>query len=152
MRNRTLLAFLLLTLGGGLAVALASPPGSWYAALPKPAFTPPNWIFPPVWTILYIIVAIAGARTWRRDRGGAAMRIWFAQLALGFMWSPVFFLLHDVLAAFILILAFLVAILIFIGLVWRRDRMSGLFFVPYAAWVMFAAVLNGTILGLAGGG
>lgn len=152
MRNRILIVFLLVTLGGGMAVALACPPGPWYANLPKPGFTPPNWLFPPAWTALYVMVAIAGARTWQRNRRGASMRTWFVQLALNFVWSPVFFVMHDPLAAFIVIVALLTTILAFVGMSWHRDRLSALLFLPYAAWVAFAAALNGAILRLAGVG
>jgi len=151
MRNRTLLVFLVLTLGCGLAIALACPPGAWYAGLPKPRFNPPDWVFPPAWTVLYVLVAIAGARTWRRRRQGAAMWLWFLQMALNFAWSPTFFAMHDMLAALIVILALLVASVAFIALAWRHDRLSALLFLPYAAWLAFAATLNGAILHLSGG-
>ncbi len=145
-RNRLLLIFVALTLAGGIAIGFASQPGPWYASLPKPPFNPPNWIFAPVWTVLYILVGIAGARTFARDRRAAAMRVWFVQLVLNFCWSPAFFVLHDVPAALVVVLALLVAILFFIGLSWRRDRLSALLFVPYALWVAFASLLNASIL------
>ena len=57
-------------LGGGLVIGFLNAPGEWYAGLAKPAFNPPGWIFGPVWTVLYVLIAIAGWRVWQRDRGG----------------------------------------------------------------------------------
>ncbi|MGB9043465.1 MAG: TspO/MBR family protein, partial [Pseudolabrys sp.] len=84
----TLALFILLVLGGGTLIGLMTLPGEWYAELAKPPFNPPNWIFAPVWTLLYIMVAVAGWRTWQRGPRSAAMALWFVQLALNFVWSP----------------------------------------------------------------
>ena len=117
MSNRiALLAFILLTVGGGLLIGVATAPGDWYAGLQKPPFNPPNWVFGPVWTVLYILIAIAGWRIWRRDPHGAAMKFWIAQLALNFIWSPLFFSAHLPGAAFVVIIALLVVILALIML------------------------------------
>ena len=144
----SLAPFLALTLVGGLTIGALTAPGPWYAALDKPAFNPPGWIFAPVWTALYALIAVAGWRIWRRARGGLAMRLWWAQLALNFLWSPVFFALHQIGAALAVVLALLLTVLAFIAAAWRRDRMAAWLFVPYAAWVAFAALLNGAILAL----
>ncbi len=74
------------------------------------------------------------------------MSVWWLQLGLNFLWSPVFFTFHAIGPAFVVILGLLVSVLAFIGLTRRRDRLSALLFVPYAAWVAFAALLNGSIL------
>ena len=94
MRNLRLALFVLLVVGAGFATGFANPPGGWYAALAKPWFNPPNWIFAPVWSIVYLLVAIAGWRTWERDRNSVAMTLWWAQMALNLLWSPVFFTAH----------------------------------------------------------
>ena len=146
MSNRiALLAFILLTVGGGLLIGVATAPGDWYAGLQKPPFNPPNWVFGPVWTVLYILIAIAGWRIWRRDPHGAAMKFWIAQLALNFIWSPLFFSAHLPGAAFVVIIALLVVILEVIMLTLDRERVSAWLLVPYALWVAFAALLNASI-------
>lgn len=132
----------------GLVLGYANTPGGWYAALNKPAFNPPNYLFPPVWLMLYVLIGIAGARTWSRDPRSAAMVAWAAQMALNFSWSPVFFGLHRIGLALGVIAAMLVAIVAFIALQWRSDRLSALLFVPYGAWVAFALVLNWSIFRL----
>ena len=146
MSNRiALLAFILLTVGGGLLIGVATAPGDWYAGLQKPPFNPPNWLFGPVWTVLYILIAIAGWRIWRRDPHGAAMKFWIAQIALNFIWSPLFFSAHLPGAAFVVIIALLVVILALIMLTLDRERVSAWLLVPYALWVAFAALLNASI-------
>lgn len=142
--RRVLLVFIVLTLAGGIAIGLTSAPGAWYRALIKPSFNPPDWIFAPVWTVLYVLIAIAGARTWVRGRDGS-LWMWFVQIALNFLWSPIFFRAHDIGLALTVILALLAAILLFIMLSWRRDRLAALLFVPYAVWVAFASILNAAI-------
>jgi translocator protein len=149
MSNRLALPmFLVLVVGGGLAIGYLTAPGAWYAQLAKPAFTPPGWIFGPVWAALYVLIAIAGWRVWRRDRGGRPMRLWWTQLVLNFLWSPVFFSAHQIGLALVVILLLLGAILAFIIRSWAQDRVAALLFVPYAAWVGFASVLNASIFAL----
>jgi len=140
--------FLLLVLGGGIFIGASNPPGAWYAALTKPPFNPPNWVFGPAWTVLYILIAIAGWRTWRRDRSGTPMKLWWAQLAFNFLWSPVFFSAHRIDLALVVALGMLASILAFIVASWRQDRIAAWLFAPYAAWVAFASVLNASILAL----
>lgn len=143
-----LILFLALMLVGGTAIGFATMPGEWYAALEKPSFNPPNWIFGPVWTTLYVLIAIAGWRTWRSARDSLAMKLWWMQVVLNFAWSPVFFGAHQIGAALAIILALLVTILAFITTAWRRDRIAAILFAPYAAWVGFASLLNGSIFAL----
>ena len=141
----SLILFLLLVLGGGLALGGLTVPGGWYAGLTKPAFNPPAWLFGPVWTVLYVLIAVAGWRVWKRDRTGCPIRLWWAQLALNFLWTPVFFAAHQIGLALVVILLMLAAILGFIATAWRLDSVAAWLFVPYAAWVAFASVLNGSI-------
>jgi translocator protein len=140
--------FLLLTVGGGLLIGWLNPPGTWYASLVKPSFNPPNWLFGPVWTVLYAMVGIGGWRLWRARIGGWPARLWTAQLALNFLWSPVFFGWHRIGLGLAIIVALLAVILLFIGQTWRRERVAALLFLPYAAWVAFASLLNGAIFQL----
>ena len=88
--------FILLVVGGGLLIGFLTAPGPWYEALAKPSFNPPNWLFGPVWTVLYVFIAIAGWRIWQRERPGTAMKLWWLQLVLNFLWSPVFFALQQI--------------------------------------------------------
>lgn len=147
-KYRSLVVFLLLVLGGGLLIGYATLPGAWYASLVKPPFNPPNWVFGPVWSLLYILIAVAGWRTWRQQPGNGAMRVWAAQLVLNFLWSPTFFGAKIMGLALVVILFLLASILLFITRVWSRDRLSAWLFVPYAAWVAFATLLNASLFWL----
>jgi tryptophan-rich sensory protein len=138
--------FLLAVLGIGLLIGTVTRPDGWYAALAKPSFNPPNWVFGPVWSLLYVMIAVAGARTFERGAGG--FPLWLGQMALNCAWSPVFFGLHRPGVALAIIVALLIAILAFIATRWQADRVSALLFVPYAAWVAFASVLNAAIVAL----
>jgi benzodiazapine receptor len=144
-RYVTLALFLILVLGGGTLMGASNIPGPWYEALQKPWFNPPNWLFGPAWTVLYILIAIAGWRTWVFNRASRAMTLWWVQLALNFLWSPLFFTLHSIGGALLVVSLMLLSILAFIALRWNRDRVAALLFVPYAAWVAFATSLNAAI-------
>jgi len=141
----TLILFVVLTVAAGNLVGYSSIPGPWYQDLQKPPFNPPSWIFGPVWTALYVLIGIAGARAFIRERGNWLPKIWFLQMALNFVWSPIFFTLHRPDLALAVLVAMLLAILTFIAMAWSRDRPSALLFLPYAAWVSFAGLLNGAI-------
>lgn len=144
-RYLSLALFLLLVVGGGLAIGFFTAPGECYAGLAKPPFNPPNWLFGPVWTLLYVLIAIAGWLVWRHQSGSTAMRLWWVQLVLNFLWSPVFFAVQSIGGALLVIVALLATILAFIAAAWGEHRTSALLFLPYAAWVAFATVLNGSI-------
>jgi tryptophan-rich sensory protein len=137
-----LVVFLAVVIGVGAAIGAVTAPGDWYASLQKPPFNPPNWVFGPVWLTLYVLIGIAGWRTLRREPRGPAMRLWVGQMVLNWLWSPVWFVAHWLWPAFVVIAALLVLILSFIGVSWRRDRVAAWLFVPYAAWVGFASLLN----------
>jgi benzodiazapine receptor len=141
-------AFLVLVLGGGLLIGAVNAPGTWYQQLAKPGFTPPGWVFGPAWTVLYILIGIAGWRTWQRNRNALPMKLWWAQLALNFLWSPVFFSAHWIGAALGVIVLMLASIVGFIFATWKSDRAAAGMFVPYAAWVSFATTLNASIFTL----
>jgi translocator protein len=141
----SLLFFLALTVGGGLGIGLFTLPGEWYMGLVKPSFNPPNWIFGPVWTALYIMIGIAGWRIYTKDPSDAAMKIWWAALALNFAWTPAFFGAQQLGIALVIILALLAAIIAFIVRARSIDSAASLMFAPYAAWVGFASVLNGSL-------
>ena len=142
------LCFLVLTVGGGALIGYLTAPGPWFEGLAKPPFNPPAWLFAPVWTVLYVLIGIAGARSFLRSPSGPAMQAWWVQLLLNFAWSPVFFSLQSIGVAFAIILALLAAIIAYIQVARRDDGTAALLFVPYLAWVCFATVLNGAILWL----
>lgn len=141
----SLIFFLLITVGGGLLIGFVTRPDEWYLTLSKPWFTPPNSIFGPVWTLLYVMIGIAGWRTFIVDPLSAPTSVWIIALVLNFAWSPVFFRLHSPTAALFVIVALLAAIIAFIALSWPRSVLSALLFAPYAAWVVFATILNAAI-------
>ena len=123
-------------------------PGEWYAALSKPSWNPPSWIFAPVWTFLYISMAVAAWLAWRRKGLPAAatpIAVFLVQLGLNSLWTWLFFGLHRPDLAFGDISLLWVAILATLILFWRASPAAGWLFVPYLAWVSFAAVLNFTL-------
>ncbi|MEI7822883.1 MAG: TspO/MBR family protein [Verrucomicrobiota bacterium] len=136
-----------------LCFAAASPgavfmPGEWFAALKKPAWNPPSWIFGPVWTALYAMMAAAAWLVWQR--GGwkeqrKPLLIFLAQLALNALWTPLFFGLHRPGVAFAEIVLLWLAIVATLVAFRPVNRTAAWLLVPYLAWVSFAAVLNGTL-------
>lgn len=139
------LAFLILVMGGGILIGALTAPGAWYAELNKPIFNPPNWLFAPVWTTLYLFIAMAGWRQFEQRAGKSLLSLWWVQLFLNFLWSPVFFALQMPWLALVVIAALAGAIVVFICRAWNRDRLSAVLFIPYLAWVSFATLLNGSI-------
>ena len=126
--------------GGSLAM-----PDAWYAALAKPSFNPPNWIFAPVWSVLYFLMAVAAWRVHRVAGFGAASVIWLVQLVLNAIWSPIFFGLHSLGGALVDIGVLLVLVVATTAMFFRRDRVAGWMMTPYAAWVAFATLLTASI-------
>jgi len=122
---------------------------SWYATIQKPGFTPPGWVFGPVWTVLYLLMGVAAFLVWQRGLGSRIVRIalvWFlVQLALNAAWSPVFFGLHRIEPALVVIVLLWVAIVITMYHFFRLSRPAGMLLVPYLVWVSFATVLNASI-------
>lgn len=117
-------------------------PGPFYEALNKPSWTPPAWVFPPVWGALYVMIALAGWIVWRAQGIGAALGVWFIQLGLNAAWSWTMFGHKQITYALIDIALLWVAIAVFIRLAWPVRRSAALLFVPYFLWVTFAAALN----------
>jgi translocator protein len=146
-RYGALALFLLLTLGGGLLIGSVTETGGWYDSLEKPWFNPPPIAFPIAWTTLYVLIAIAGWRVWRAGLT-TALGLWAAQLLLNFAWTPTFFVAHQILAALVIVLTLLGTIVAFLAAVRGREQVAFWCFVPYAAWVAFASLLNGSILWL----
>lgn len=148
-RYGSLALFLLITVGGGLLIGSLTETGGWYDSLQKPFFTPPPILFPIAWTILYVLIGIAGWIVWRA-KNTAALIAWATQLALNFAWTPTFFVANAVLPALVVILTLLATIVAFLSATYRRQMAAFWCFVPYAAWVAFAGLLNAAILWLNG--
>jgi len=129
---------------GGLLGAGAD--GGWYADLAKPSWTPPSWVFGPVWTVLYGMMGVAVWLVWlrRRRRPGAAapMTAFAAQLAFNAAWSPLFFGLHRPGMAFADIVLLWLALVATVWLFLRRRPIAGLLLAPYLLWISFAVALN----------
>ena len=117
-------------------------PGAWYEGLSKPDWTPPNWAFPVAWTILYVLIALAGWLAWRALGAGLAVAVWLVQMGLNALWSYLMFERHDITMALVDIGILWLAIGAFVILTWKAARLASLLFVPYWAWVTFAAALN----------
>ena len=114
-------------------------PGDWYLSLNKPAFNPPGWVFGPVWTVLYLCMGVSAWLVWRRfgfTRSGAALKLFFVQLALNAAWTPVFFGLHEPGAALVIIFAMWLAIGATLIAFWKRSRLAAALLVPYLLWVL----------------
>ena len=141
-RYRPLFVFLLLTLGVGALGSVATEPSipTWYAGLAKPGFTPPDWLFAPVWTALYILMAVAAWLVWRvAGTKSFEMALFGLQLAFNCLWSFLFFYAHRVGAALLEIGVLWLLILGTLVLFWRRDRWGGILLLPYLGWTGFAA-------------
>lgn len=142
-----LLVFIVVCFGAaGLGSLLTTPQlGDWYRQLHKPAFTPPDWLFGPVWTALYLAMAVAAWLVWQRHGwSGAqgALGLFGGQLLLNVVWSGLFFGLRHPGAAFLELVALWWAILATLVAFWQKQPLAGWLFVPYLAWVSFAGVLN----------
>ncbi len=122
---------------------------TWYAALQKPFFSPPNWIFAPVWTILYALMGISLYLVWSKglktNGVKTAIKAFAVQLVLNASWSIVFFGFHSPLYAFITILLLLAAIIWAIVEFYKVSKQAAYFMIPYLLWVCFAALLNYSI-------
>lgn len=117
--------------------------GPWYEALNKPSWTPPNWLFPVAWTVLYLMIAVAGWMVWKAGGGfNVAVAIWGVGLVLNALWSYIMFGRHDITLALVDVTALWLATAAFIVAAWGIDQRAAYLFMPYLAWVSFAAALN----------
>lgn len=146
-RWQSLVVFLLLAFAAGAAGSLAHP-DAWYAALAKPSFNPPNAIFAPVWSALFVLMAIAAWRVYVRAGVGLPLALWGAQLIVNALWSPLFFGAHAIVLALIDVAVLLALVLATTLAFWRVDRAAGALLLPYVAWVAFATLLTAAILRL----
>ncbi len=139
---------LLITLSIGAVAGIFTAPQvkDWYVYLQKPSFNPPNWVFAPVWTILYIMIGVAAYLVWRHRSNTLdyiqAKRVYFVQLLFNFSWSIVFFGLHQVFISLVIIALLFISIIINMGAFSRISKAAAWLLAPYLLWVSFAAVLN----------
>jgi tryptophan-rich sensory protein len=168
--RRPLLFFVLVTSAVGAAASVFTEPNiaGWYAGLVHPDFAPPDWVFAPVWTTLYVLMAVAAWRVWRlrsasparealagevpvagsrasEGRRGSVkieMGVYALQLIFNFAWSAIFFAAHRIGLALIEICILTALVLATLILFARRDRLAGWLFLPYLAWTSFATALN----------
>ena len=122
---------------------------TWYATLEKPVFSPPNWLFAPVWTLLYILMGIAAFLVWRKGLGNRQVRsaliVFLIQLVLNALWSVVFFGLESPLFGLVVISVLWVVILVTVIQFFKISRAASVLLWPYLLWVTFATVLNSSI-------
>ena len=142
MRAVLMLAAFVVIVAAAASFGAMYMPGAWYAGLAKPAWTPPNWLFAPVWTVLYLFIAVAGWLAWRAAGWGSLLGIWLLQLVLNASWSWWMFGQHKIFAALLVITGMWLLIVAFIGGAWRVSRPAALLFLPYLAWVSYAGALN----------
>lgn len=138
---------------GGLATSAGQGTDGWYADADKPFFTPPGWLFGPVWTVLYAAMAVAAWRlSRRREEGGAEagtlLKLWWLQLALNFLWTPLFFAGELLWLAFVDIVLLDVVVAVLVARAWRVDRVAAWLLAPYLAWILFATALNAGVAAL----
>jgi len=120
----------------------------WYATLVEPSFAPPNWLFGPVWTTLYLLIATSAYRIAMTTEHSfnkllpLALALWSLQLALNVIWTPIFSGAQNLEVAFYYIIALWASIVAYILVAWRVERWSAILMIPYLCWVSFASVLN----------
>lgn len=130
---------------GSLATINSIP--TWYATLSKPSFQPPNWIFGPVWTILYLMIAVSLFLVWKNNKAKPTLKkkaytIFSVQLFLNMLWSMIFFGAHEILSALVIVVLLWLAIIMNILAFYKISKSAGWLLVPYLLWVSFASILN----------
>ncbi|MEL6977628.1 MAG: TspO/MBR family protein [Pseudomonadota bacterium] len=119
------------------------PPDDWYEQLTKPSWTPPNWLFPLAWTVLYVTMAWAATLVSAAGEGAAlGLALWALQIALNAIWTPVFFGLKRLGAAFVALMALWSAVAACVVVFFQIEPLAGWLFLPYLIWVSYAAALN----------
>ncbi|MGC4042700.1 MAG: TspO/MBR family protein [Armatimonas sp.] len=145
--SMALVGWLLLCFSAALGGVLFST-RDWYATLVKPAWSPPAWVFGPVWTTLYALMAVAAWLVWQRGgwrAQGTALGLFVAQWVLNALWTPLFFGLHNAGLAFAEITGLWVTLAATLLTFWRVRKLAGILLLPYLLWVSFAAMLNFSI-------
>lgn len=148
----TLCVLLCLAVGAAGSYFTTAEIPTWYAALNKPAWTPPNIAFPVVWTALYVMMAVTLWLLWDRvppsPARTTALGWFFVQLALNAIWSPIFFGAHATRAALIIVVLMFVAIVMTIRTTWPLHRTAAMLLIPYLLWIAYASTLNAGIVAM----
>ncbi len=129
---------------GGVVTSLYKEP--WYSQIIQPSFSPPAWIFGPVWTTLYILMSIAIWFNWLIQRDFKTIKIYFVHIFFNSIWSIIFFGFHQILLAFLNLLIILFFILWLMMIYYKNTKLSFLLMIPYLLWSTYALLLNGSIL------
>ena len=132
----------LLACGAAATTGADFPPGKWYLTLDRPSWTPPNWVFPVAWTVLYLAMSVAAARIAPLEGSGLPMALWALQIALNTLWTPVFFGLRRFGQAIIVVVGLWLAVAATMLMFWQLDPVAGWLFVPYLIWCTIASALN----------
>lgn len=140
----TIVSFLvfLIIVGITAATGILFKPGDWYRELNKPSWTPPNWMFPVVWSMLYLLIAIAGWFVFETVGFGGLLALWALQMLLNMAWSYLFFGRHNIFAGLVDIVLLFLVIVAFILLAFSAVPVAGILFLPYLLWVALALALN----------
>ncbi|WP_024680521.1 tryptophan-rich sensory protein TspO [Pseudomonas syringae] len=136
----------LLACSAAAATGIIFKPGAWYESLQKPAFTPPNWVFPVAWTTIYLLLAWAGYRLTLLPGSQTVLALWAAQIALNTLWTPVFFGANRIAAAMVILALLWIVVATMIVMALQLDIITGLILFPYLVWLSVAAALNFSIL------
>jgi benzodiazapine receptor len=143
----TVLPFLAATMAVAVIGALsATGVPQEYRSLEQPGFAPPSWVFGPVWTVLYVMIGVAGWLLWRAGGWDRVMWLWVVQLVLNLLWTPLFFAADLYTVALVEIVALAASIALLVAWSWHRSRVAAWLLVPYLAWVCFATALNAGIV------
>jgi tryptophan-rich sensory protein len=120
---------------------------TWYAHLNKPSFSPPNWLFGPVWLTLYLMMGVALYLNWikKSKQAKCNVRLFFIHLFFNLIWTPIFFGAKNLFLALIVIVIILALIILMLFRFWRVNKVSSLLLIPYLLWVTFATLLNYSI-------
>lgn len=121
------------------------PPGAWYRALNKPSWTPPDWLFPIAWLILYFCISFAGARIAMAPENGIALAFWALQISVNGLWTPVFFGVQNIRLGMFVVIALWLVVLGCIVVMWPVDTLAAVLFIPYLIWATIAAALNAAV-------
>ncbi|XP_055587420.1 translocator protein-like [Uranotaenia lowii] len=145
----TVIGFCAVPLIGGFAVGFTTRDGvqNWYQTLELPAWRPPNWVFSPVWTFLYLSMGFASYLVWRDGNGfkGEArwpLIVYGVMLLLNWAWSPLFFIAHELTGSAVLLTVLTVIVIITGVLFYRINKIAGYLFVPYVAWLLLAGSVS----------